>query len=90
MKKKFITLAVLLLTSPIAAMAGEAHICFSSRVTPEVSMSGVASLSDETKFNCAGLGEMTIPQLAKNGWKIGQVTQDADMRGISWQLLIQK
>lgn len=72
------------------ASAGEAHVCKSPAV------SGTAAnpaLNDDTVFTCGGGVSGTIPQLAKEGWKIVQQTDQADSPDPTKtyaQLIIQK
>lgn len=65
--KKTLIVAVLLGMST-SAIAGEAHFCGS----PEVSAlaSGRQDVNDSTVFTCGGGVKGTLPELAKQGWKI--------------------
>lgn len=89
----------LALVAPLAC-AGEAHICSSrafSGLTP--ANPPPLTLNDDTEFECPNMKRpQTIPELAKNGWKITQMRQVAEpMRKaypgappFTWKILIQK
>ncbi|ENR6650767.1 hypothetical protein ACEWQ7_004887 [Salmonella enterica] len=86
--KKFILLACLLVAGP--ALAGEAHVCKSQTVANSAAN---AELTDDTVFKCGESIHGTIPALARDGWKIVQQTDQADVSDPSKtyaQLIIQK
>ncbi|EAV6404958.1 hypothetical protein [Salmonella enterica] len=84
---------VLLLTSLLVAgpaLAGEAHVCKSQTVANSAAN---AELTDNTVFKCGENISGTIPSLAREGWKIVQQTDQADITDPSKtyaQLIIQK
>ena len=84
---------VLLLTSLLVAgpaLAGEAHVCKSQTVANSAAN---AELTDNTVFKCGESVSGTIPSLAREGWKIVQQTDQADVTDPSKtyaQLIIQK
>ncbi|WP_312269579.1 hypothetical protein [Pseudescherichia sp.] len=69
--KKSVVVAVLLGMSA-SVYAGEAHVCGSHEVNALASDQG--NVDDSTLFTCGGGVKGTIPELAKQGWKIVQVT----------------
>ncbi|CHN71163.1 Uncharacterised protein [Salmonella enterica subsp. enterica serovar Typhi] len=84
---------VLLLTSLLVAgpaLAGEAHVCKSQTVANSAAN---AELTDNTVFKYGESISGTIPSLAREGWKIVQQTDQADVTDPSKtyaQLIIQK
>ena len=89
--KYFIYLITLISLSFIdVASAGEAHVCKSPSVSGE---SANPDLTDDTVFKCGSGISGTIPQLANEGWKIVQQTDQAvpsDPMKTYAQLIIQK
>lgn len=86
--KKILLLAGLLVAGP--TLAGEAHVCQSQTVA---NSSANAELTDDTVFKCSENLSGTIPALAREGWKIVQQTDQADVTDPSRtyaQLIIQK
>ncbi|EAX5603790.1 hypothetical protein BBY57_22995 [Salmonella enterica] len=86
--KKFLLLTGLLIAGP--TLAGEAHVCKSQTVANSAAN---AELTDDTVFKCGEGVYGTIPALARDGWKIVQQTDQADVKDPSktWaQLIIQK
>ncbi|APW04202.1 hypothetical protein AB295_19265 [Salmonella enterica] len=78
------------LSVAVPALAGEAHVCKSQ---PVANSSANAELTDDTVFKCGEGIYGTIPALARDGWKIVQQTDQADVTDPSktWaQLIIQK
>jgi len=69
--KKSVLVAVLLGMSA-SVYAGEAHVCGSRQVNALASDQG--NIDDSTVFTCGGGIKGTIPELAKQGWKIVQIT----------------
>ena len=69
--KKSVLVAVLLGMSA-SVYAGEAHVCGSRQVNALASDQG--NIDDSTVFTCGGGVKGTIPELAKQGWKIVQIT----------------
>lgn len=65
-------LGMVLVGMSTSVFAGEAHFCGS----PEVSAlaSGRSDVTDSTVFTCGGGIKGTLPELAKQGWKVVQVT----------------
>ncbi|MGK9175400.1 hypothetical protein KXR87_19630 [Yokenella regensburgei] len=70
-----LALALIFTVLPGVAFAGEAHVCKSDTVSQA---SGNAALSDSIVFTCGAGVSGTIPQLAKSGWQIVQVLEQAD------------
>lgn len=70
MKKSLMVIALLGLSA--SAVAGEAHFCGS----PEVGAMeiGRQDVDDSTVFTCGGGVKGTLPELAKQGWKVVQVS----------------
>ncbi|MGU9866840.1 hypothetical protein [Kluyvera ascorbata] len=70
MKKSLLIMVLLGLS--VSAVAGEAHFCGS----PEVGAvaSGRQDITDSTVFTCGGGIKGTLPELAKQGWKVVQVS----------------
>lgn len=60
-------------------MAGESHVCQSKSY--DYASVGEMRLSDDTLFNCRDIGRMTIPDLAKRGWKVIHVAQQTEYTG---------
>ncbi|HAK1935987.1 TPA: hypothetical protein H1Q11_001823 [Salmonella enterica] len=86
--KKILLLAGLLVAGP--TLAGEAHVCKSQTVANSAAN---AELTDDTVFKCSENLSGTIPALAREGWKIVQQTDQADVTDPSRtyaQLIIQK
>lgn len=87
---KYILTGAVLLLSIGAAQAGEAHVCRSE--TQKVQK--FIGLSDNTTFTCGENVKGNIPQLANQGWKIVQVTQQVESLGASptsyYELVVQK
>ncbi|ECB1323297.1 hypothetical protein GRP87_000725 [Salmonella enterica subsp. enterica] len=86
--KKFLLLTGLLIAGP--TLAGEAHVCKSQTVANSAAN---AELTDDTVFKCGEGVYGTIPALARDGWKIVQQTDQADVKDPSKtyaQLIIQK
>ncbi|EEG5674937.1 hypothetical protein G3G77_004917 [Salmonella enterica] len=86
--KKILLLASLLGAGP--ALAGEAHVCKSQTVANSAAN---AELTNDTVFKCGEGISGTIPALAREGWKIVQLTDQADVTDPSKtyaQLIIQK
>ncbi|AUU87606.1 TPA: hypothetical protein ACX3KE_004529 [Enterobacter kobei] len=70
MKKSL--LAIVSLGLSASAVAGEAHFCGSPEVgTMEI---GRQVVNDSTIFTCGGGIKGTLPELAKQGWKVVQVS----------------
>ncbi|GAL44405.1 hypothetical protein [Citrobacter werkmanii] len=70
MKKSLLVIVLLGLSA--SAAAGEAHFCGS----PEVGAieTGRHDVNDSTVFTCGGGIKGTLPELAKQGWKVVQVS----------------
>ncbi|HAU6732970.1 TPA: hypothetical protein JEL83_002886 [Salmonella enterica subsp. enterica serovar Elisabethville] len=86
--KKILLLSGLLVAGPV--LAGEAHVCKSLTVANSAANAG---LTDDTVFKCSENLSGTIPALAREGWKIVQQTDQADVSDPSKtyaQLIIQK
>ncbi len=86
--KKFLLIAGLLVAGP--TFAGEAHVCKSQTVANSAAN---AELTDDTVFKCGEGIHGTIPALARDGWRIVQQTDQADIKDPSKtyaQLIIQK
>lgn len=86
--KKFLLLTGLLIAGP--TLAGEAHVCKSQTVANSAAN---AELTDDTVFKCGEGIHGTIPALARDGWKIVQQTDQADVTDPTKtyaQLIIQK
>lgn len=85
---KILLLTSLLIAGP--ALAGEAHVCKSQAVASSAANAG---LTDDTVFKCNENLSGTIPAFAREGWKIVQQTDQADVTDPSRtyaQLIIQK
>ncbi len=69
---KMILFMTIFLGMSASVAAGEAHFCGS----PEVSAlaSGRQDINDSTVFTCGSGIKGTLPELAKQGWKIVQVS----------------
>ena len=69
MKKSLLVIVLLGLSA--TAAAGEAHFCGS----PEVGAleTGRQDITDSTVFTCGGGIKGTLPELAKQGWKVVQM-----------------
>ncbi len=74
LKKYPFALGFLFIAGP--SLAGQAHVCHSQPVT---NTAANADLTDKTVFNCGENLSGTIPELAQNGWKIVQQTDQADI-----------
>jgi hypothetical protein len=94
MKLPWATAAALMLIVSLAE-AGQGEVC-SSSPTPATQ---VLPLTNDTKFVCASLGEVTIPEIYQLGWRVAhlsqQVVSDAnDPLNIqiqtAWLVLIEK
>ncbi|ECW2960670.1 hypothetical protein F3X75_01805 [Salmonella enterica subsp. enterica] len=86
--KKFLLLAGLFVAG--STFAGEAHVCKSQTAANSAAN---AELTDDTVFKCGESIHGTIPALARDGWKIVQQTDQADISDPSKtyaQLIIQK
>lgn len=60
----------------LPAMAAESHVCHSQAYDyAEVSK---LRLSDDTLFTCRGVGRLTIPELARKGWKVIHLAQQTE------------
>ncbi|MDQ9387385.1 hypothetical protein RFZ54_10490, partial [Serratia marcescens] len=60
----------------LPAMAAESHVCHSQAYDyAEVSK---LRLSDDTLFSCRGVGRLTIPELARKGWKVIHLAQQTE------------
>lgn len=70
MKKTLFVALLLGMTTTV--YAGEAHVCGSPKVSVMASDQG--DINDSTVFTCGSGVRGTIPELAKQGWKIVQVT----------------
>lgn len=53
------------------AQAGQADICYSA---PQNAFENPPPPTNSTVFSCPTAGSKTIPQLAAEGWSIGQLT----------------
>jgi len=60
-------------------MAAESHVCHSQSY--DYASIGKLRLSDDTNFTCRGVGQFTIPDLAKRGWKVIHVAQQTEYTG---------
>jgi len=76
MALKQLLMAGLLALVSSAAMAGEAHICQSAGT--DLADNKATRLTDKTVFNCPEIGAKTLPELAKLGWKVVQIQQQAE------------
>jgi len=87
---KYILTGTVLLLSIGAAQAGDAHVCRSEAEKVQKFI----GLSDNTSFTCGDNVKGTIPQLASQGWKIVQVTQQVESLSASptsyYELVVQK
>lgn len=71
MKKTRIVVALACALLPFGiAQAGQADICYSD---PQPAVSATPP-SNTTVFHCPTAGDRTLPQLAAEGWSIGQLT----------------
>lgn len=75
--KKYLMLIVGLL--PLPLMAAESHVCQSQAY--DYSSIGNLRLSDDTIFTCRDIGRLTIPELARRGWKMTHVAQQTEYTG---------
>lgn len=57
------------------AFAGEAHVCDSPDTSPIAQHQ--ARISDNTVFRCGNKISGTIPELARDGWEIIQLTEQS-------------
>lgn len=75
MKLTWITSAALILMLPVGlAEAGQGEICYSSSLP----VSQANPVTNDTKFACPSLGEVTIPEIYQFGWRVSQL----DHRGM--------
>lgn len=72
MKLTWVTSAALLLAIGLAE-AGQGEICYSSPVP----LGQANPLSNDTKFACPSLGEVTIPKIYQLGWRVSQLNEYA-------------
>jgi hypothetical protein len=75
--KKCLMLIIGLLPFPL--MAAESHVCHSQAY--DYASIGKLRLSDDTLFTCPDIGRVTIPELAKRGWKVTYVAQQTEYTG---------
>ncbi|CAI1970251.1 Uncharacterised protein [Serratia entomophila] len=72
--KGFLALVISFFSLPL--LAAESHVCQSQAYDyAEVSK---LRLSDDTAFSCRGIGRLTIPELAKKGWKVIHLAQQTE------------
>lgn len=72
--RNLLMLLVGLFSLPV--MAAESHVCHSQAYDyAEVSK---LRLSDDTLFTCRGVGRLTIPELARKGWKVIHLAQQTE------------
>ena len=67
--KVIITIAALMLIFGLAE-AGQGEVCYSSS-TPVTQEN---PLTNETRFSCATLGEVTIPEIYQLGWRVAHLS----------------
>ncbi|QUY48289.1 hypothetical protein JK621_23420 [Serratia plymuthica] len=60
-------------------MAAESHVCQSQSY--DYASIGQLRLSDDTVFACRDIGRVTIPDLAKRGWRVIHVAQQSEYTG---------
>lgn len=65
-------LVIALLGMSASVYAADAHVCGSPEI--KALSNNQKTLDDNTIFTCGGGVKGTIPELAKQGWKIVQVT----------------
>lgn len=90
---KYILVLLFNLFLSLPALAGEAHICS----TKEQDIPKIDALTDKTIFECPGLGSLTVPELAKDGWQlsmptpVGRPDPSQPIKVLtSWKMLIEK
>lgn len=92
MKKTLIVIVLLGLSA--SATAGDAHVCHS----PEYPVLESHNVNDSTVFTCGSGIKATLPELAKQGWKVVQMFEVSASTSLSdpskntafSQLIIQK
>lgn len=75
--KALLALFIGLFSLPL--MAAESHVCQSQAY--DYASIGKLRLSDDTVFTCRDVGRVTIPDLAKRGWKVIHVAQQTEYTG---------
>ena len=55
------------------AEAGQGEVCYSSFLP----VTQAQQLTNDTKFACASLGEVTIPEIYQLGWRVTHVSPQA-------------
>ncbi|CAI1055537.1 Uncharacterised protein [Serratia grimesii] len=75
--KFYLTLFLGFFSLPL--MAAESHVCHSQAY--DYASIGELRLSDDTIFTCREIGQVTIPGLAKRGWKVIHVAQQTEYTG---------
>lgn len=89
MKTSYIAAALACIVLPFSNVhAGQADICYSD---PQDAFSSPAPPTNSTVFHCPTAGSKTVPQLAAEGWQIGQlVGVMVNASQSASQLIIQK
>ncbi|WP_440224849.1 hypothetical protein ACQQ2N_06315 [Dokdonella sp. MW10] len=88
MKTTPLAVALACALAPFAAHAGQADICYSD---PQDAFSSPPPPTNATVFRCPTAGDKTIPQLAAEGWQIGQLVPImVNASQSAGQLVIQK
>lgn len=75
--KALLALFIGLFSLPL--MAAESHVCQPQAY--DYASIGKLGLSDDTVFTCRDVGRVTIPDLAKRGWKVIHVAQQTEYTG---------
>jgi hypothetical protein len=63
-------IAVTLMLIVGLAQAGQGEVCYSSSVPATQSQ----QLKNDTRFTCASLGEVTIPEIYQLGWRVAHLS----------------